>query len=175
MKHSKTDQERLTKDVLIGPSNEDLCALTAMWRYMSSRPNRDAAAPLFTSTQGAITYAAMRRCLASCLQRLGLQPTQFGGHSFRIGGAQALAASGRSVMYIMSYGRWRCPQSVLRYVTTPEFIRALDAPAMTTALVDAPWADVQHAIAQHYDRQSMSEKLWTAPCMVQTSSSRCAG
>ena len=34
VKESKTDQERFTKDILIGATGADVCGLTAMWRYM---------------------------------------------------------------------------------------------------------------------------------------------
>jgi hypothetical protein len=179
VKHSKTDQDRLTKDVVIGPSRGSVCALTAMWNYLSSAPHRlDGGAPLFVEharSPKAVTYTRMRTVLTACLSRAGLKSQAFGGHSFRIGGSQALAAAGKSVLYIMSYGRWRCAESVLRYVTTPEFVRALDAAHMVTALVDAPWTDVQLAIDQHYSRQSNEAKLWTAPAMLTTTSSRQVG
>jgi hypothetical protein len=85
--------------------------------------------PLFVdSTGAAVTYIQMRTALKGALLRAGVtDPTRFGGHSFRVGGSQALAAAGKSITYIMSYGRWACIDSVLRYVKTPEFIRALDA------------------------------------------------
>lgn len=104
--------------------------------------------------------------LTAALHAIGERPEKFGGHSFRIGGSQALAAAGKSVLYIMSYGRWTCPKSVLRYVTAPEFIRALDAKHMATAVVDVPWADVQTAIDGYYSSQRDADKLWVAPSML---------
>ena len=54
----------------------------------------------------------------------------YGLHSFRVGGAQALALAGRTYEYIMSRGRWSSIESVLRYVETPLDIKISDAAAM---------------------------------------------
>ena len=61
------------------------------------------------------------------------------------------------------------------YVATPEFIRALDAQHMATALVDVPWAQIQTAIAQHYANQAHGDKLWVASSMVQQGAARVLG
>lgn len=175
IKHSKTDQERLTKDIVIGPTNDRLCALTAMWAYQCSLPSGSGEQPLFVDAGAAVTYARMRAVLAKCLTSCGVNDADYGGHSFRVGGAQGLAASGKSVLYIMSYGRWRCTESVLRYVAAPDFVRALDAQHMVSAVVDVPWDHITASLRQHYDRQQHQEKLWTARSMLQVSSSRVVG
>ena len=61
---------------------------------------------------------------------MGDQGQHYGLHSFRVGGAQALALAGRSIEYLMARGRWRCPESVARYVEAPTEIAALDSSAM---------------------------------------------
>ena len=53
---------------------------------------------------------------------IGVEGYLYGLHSFRVGGAQALALSGRSVRYIMSRGRWKSPESVATYVAAPDFV-----------------------------------------------------
>ena len=87
-------------------------------------------------------------------------------------GGQGVAAGGKSVLYIMSYGRWRCVDSVLRYVTTPEFIRTMDAKQMATAVVDAPWGHIEATIRSHYDGLPAQDKLWAAPAMLATTVAR---
>ena len=137
-----------------------------------SNDTRGDAEALFTSAGLPVTYTQMRHMLTACLQCAGLTPKRFGGHSFRIGGAQALAAAGKSVLYIMSYGRWKCVDSVLRYVTTPEFIRTMDAKQMATAVVDAPWDNIEATIRSHYDGLPVQDKLWAAPSMLTTTVAR---
>ena len=62
-------------------------------------------------------------------------------------GAQALAAAGKSVTYIMAYGRWRCVQSVMRYVRAPDFVRLRDAVDMVSASTEDTLAGIQTALA----------------------------
>ena len=169
VKQSKTDQDRLTKDVVIGCSGGDLCAVTAMWWYLA-QDARASQEMLFGVQSLPVTYTQMRRMLTKCLTAAGLDSKRFGGHSFRIGGSQALAAAGKSVLYIMSYGRWKCVDSVLRYVATPEFVRTVDARDMATAVVDAPWTNIEAAINTHYDKLPTQDKLWAAPSMLRTAS-----
>ena len=57
----------------------------------------------------------------------------FGGHSFRIGGAQALVLANKPIAYVMSMGRWACVESVLTYVETPLALRMRDAHEMVAA------------------------------------------
>ena len=114
--------------------------------------------------------------LAPALETLQWEPKRFGGHSFRIGGAQALAAAGKSIIYIMSYGRWRGVESVLRYVATPTHIRELDSRDMILAVAEDHCvqqattgnsdADMVQAVEEHYGRHSTAEKLWMARRMV---------
>ena len=100
------------------------------------------------------------------MKRCGMVCKNYGGHSFRIGGSQALAATNKSVAYLMSYGRWKCVDSVMRYVQTPTVIRALDAADMTNALQAGKWYDVDRVLSEHYEKQTMADKLWTAKSMV---------
>ena len=57
-----------------------------------------------------------------------------GLHSFRVGGAQALALQGVSPQYIMAKGRWKCYDSVARYVSIPAQIKELDSWYMSKPL-----------------------------------------
>jgi site-specific DNA-cytosine methylase len=166
IKHSKTDQLRLTKDVVIGATGGDVCALSAMWRYLRCCP-KGVTSALFTTGRGPVTYAQMRTKLQEALMTAGVTDTsRYGGHSFRIGGSQALAAAGKSITYIMSYGRWSCIDSVLRYVKTPEFVRIMDAGHMVAARTGWHVGPMQAALNANWDVQSRADKLWTARDMM---------
>ena len=69
---------------------------------------RRASTPLFRdpATGLAITTEAVRDLVKSLMQRLGEDPSEFGSHSLRIGGATALFASGASPTVIRTMGRW---------------------------------------------------------------------
>ena len=51
----------------------------------------------------------------------------YGLHRFHVGGAQALALAGRSVLYTMSRGRCKSSESVARYVEAPAYVQCADA------------------------------------------------
>lgn len=171
VKQSKTDQERLTKDVIIGATGDVLCAVSWMWQYLTHRGEARLQQPLFVANGTAVTYTAMRRNLAACLRHTKVDASRIGGHSFRIGGSQALAAAGKSITYIMSYGRWKCPQSVLRYVVTPVPVRTQDAPQMVTAPVGDTWAHAEQVVRSYYDAQPDADKLFAAKDMLATTMS----
>ena len=61
-----------------------------------------------------------------------------------------MAAAGRSITYIMSYGRWRCTESVLRYVKTPLYIRMLDAQHMAASTTQTKWDGIQAQVRGYY-------------------------
>ena len=114
-----------------------------------------------------VTYPQLMRHLARVRKVAGMADA-YDGHSFRIGGAQALAAAGKSVMYIMHYGRWTCIKSDLRYVTVPDFLRALDARDMQGAEVEGSWDALQKRVGRHYDAQPVHERLQKAPRVLIT-------
>ena len=133
IKDSKTDYRRLTAEVVIGTTGDEVCAVTAMWRYMHSRMGEATSQPLFMQGSRALHYDRMRAQLTMLLQQTGLtdkEAKRYGGHSFRVGGAQGLALSHHSLPYIMCYGRWRSVESVMTYVQTPMHMRENDARAM---------------------------------------------
>ena len=80
--------------------------------------------PLFPG----LRYTTM---LPTLRKMIGKDAELYGLHNFRVGGAQALAMAGRSFEYIMAKGRWKCVESVIRYVETPLEIRITDSRDMT--------------------------------------------
>lgn len=164
VRKSKTDQDRLTKDVFIGATGDTgLCAVSAMWAYAATQP-RMHSRPLFMMSSGSpVTYRDLYVRLVIGVAAIGLERRRFGAHSFRIGGAQALAAAGRSIPYIMAYGRWTCTESVLRYVKTPEYMRRMDAVDMVQAQTEHPW---QHVLQADRETNGLNGELWCARQMA---------
>jgi hypothetical protein len=128
IKMSKGDQARLGASCVIGATGKNTCPVAAMWMYFkNNRP--DPEGPLFTTPDGgALRYASALRVLR---MHIGPKGHLYGLHSFRVGGAQALALAGRSVLYIMSRGRWKSSESVARYVAAPAYVQCADASDMS--------------------------------------------
>ena len=141
IQYSKTDQRRLGANVVIGCTGDPaFCPVLAMWNYLVARGPVMAKAPMFATCTGeAYSYAKLRKIITSALTTMGAskqEKAEYAGHSFRIGGAQALALAGRSVEYIMALGRWRCVESVQTYVEAPLPLRVVDAQDMLAAPLD---------------------------------------
>ena len=113
---AKNDQQRLGSSTVIGRVNGPTCPVNAMWQYFQyAKPPPDG--PLFVTKTGALHYSTALKILRVLI---GHGWSLYGLHSFRVGGAQALALAGRSVVYIMARGRWKSSDSVSRYVAAPD-------------------------------------------------------
>ena len=144
VKYSKTDQRRMAATTIVVGHTGDtgFCPLMAMWHYLE-RTKGDPKSHLFGHKGKAVAYATLRSMVTAALQGTGMTPKEceeYGGHSFRIGAAQALALAGRSMEYTMAMGRWRCMESVLTYVRVPTQIRVLDIRDMVMASRDGAHA-----------------------------------
>ena len=145
VKQSKTDASRLGANILVGATRTPTCPVAAMWAYTSAA-QLDPEGPLFPG----LTYATM---LPTTRHLLGVDAELYGMHSFRVGGAQAMALAGRSVAYIMSRGRWKSLESVCRYVTTPDSTKAADSAAMAMTAEQRRL----HANARHNGNNALPE------------------
>ena len=129
IKQSKADPDRIGANPTIGATRTATCPVAAMWDYFQhTRPKPEG--PLFGNRAAApLQYKSALKVL-----RMHIGPTGhlYGLHSFRVGGAQALALAGRSVFYIMGRGRWKTTESVSRYVAPPSDTQCSDAVAMST-------------------------------------------
>ena len=122
IKQSKTDWQRLGATLTIGATETKHCPVNCMQKYLRmKRLRRDE--PLFPG----LKYTTM---LPMLRKLIGNKAELYGMHSFRVGGAQALAMAGRSFEYIMAKGRWKSVESVIRYVETPLEIRINDSREM---------------------------------------------
>jgi hypothetical protein len=125
VKQSKTDHQRMGSTLLIGATRGRHCPVAYMQEYLrDAEPEHEG--PLFPGLQYATMLKATRKAIRTDSDIYGL-------HSFRVGGAQALALAGCSYKYIMARGRWKHAESVIRYVETPAEVMAGDSRAMEMA------------------------------------------
>ena len=116
IRFSKTDQVGRGEFICI-PKNahSDLCPVLAMDQYLSIRPE-STDGPLFIHLQGKpLTAAQFSTLLKKTVRSIGLNPSNFSAHSFRIGAATTAAAEGIPFEQIKVMGRWRS-QCVVRYI-----------------------------------------------------------
>ena len=106
IKQSKTDPFRQGVDIYIGSTNGPVCLVKALIEYLWVRPSTQGALFLFES--GApLTQASLVARLQQALQRAGLNPSDFNGHSFRIGAATTAAQKGLEDSLIQTLGHWK--------------------------------------------------------------------
>ena len=110
LKQSKSDPFRLGVTIRIGSLNHRLCPVRAMAAYLLARGS--APGPLFVFRSGAVFT---RVFLVNMLRKWFPTVGTINSHSFRRGGATALAASGASDFTIQLLGRWKS-YSYLRYI-----------------------------------------------------------
>jgi hypothetical protein len=122
VKQSKTDWSRLGAKLVVGETRTINCPVRNMWEY-----RRKACPPPHGPLFPGLRYTTMLKVTRSYI---GKNPELYGMHSFRVGGAQAMALAGRSATYIMSRGRWKNVESVSRYVEAPDETKAGDSAAM---------------------------------------------
>ena len=129
IKQSKADPDRIGAMPTIGATGTATCPVSAMWSYFQHIKPAPGG-PLFVDSASApLQYPSALRVLR---MHIGATGHLYGLHSFRVGGAQALALAGRSVFYIMGRGRWKTTESVSRYVAPPPDTQCSDARAMST-------------------------------------------
>ena len=120
-----------------------------MWEYLHTRVGCTQSDSLFKIGGKALQYKQLRKQIVDVLRGTGMSETdikKYGGHSFRVGGAQGLALSNHSLPYIMCYGRWRSVESVMTYVTTPMHMREKDARAMLMGVAAGTAAQASTAL-----------------------------
>lgn len=97
--------------VYIYPSTSDIngfSTLRAYWTRRNLNHASDPHLPLFPASDGAspLPKKAWIDYIQAQLATLGLDPTQFSGHSFRSGGATDLWTAGTRPRVIQKHGRW---------------------------------------------------------------------
>ena len=118
IKASKTDPFRKGVSIFIGQTNNDLCPIAALAAYLAFRGARPG--PFFQFCNGRpLTRESFVTRVRDSLQAAGINiPSQFAGHSFRIGAATTAAVAGVEDSTIKALGRWES-LAYLLYVRIP--------------------------------------------------------
>ena len=125
IKLSKTDPFRSGHTIIIGKTDQPICLVRAMQTFLSFRGT--STGPLFNYLSGSpLTKVGLTSETRQLLSMSGLQPSQYAGHSYRIGAATTSASVGLPPWLIKSLGRWssdcyeryiQCPHSLLSGVS----------------------------------------------------------
>ena len=106
IKQSKTDPFRLGVDVFLGTTGSDVCPVKALIEYISVRSSCQSL--LFIATNGdPLTRSMLVSRLQAALREVGVQHSNYNGHSFRIGAATTAAQRGLEDSLIQTLGRWK--------------------------------------------------------------------
>jgi len=125
IKISKTDPFRSGQTIVIGKTDQRVCPVLAMTNYLSYWGTTTG--PLFQYLSGApITKAGLTSETRQLLSMSGFQPSQYAGHSYRIGAATTSASVDLPPWLIKTLWRWssdcyeryvQCPHSLLSGVS----------------------------------------------------------
>jgi integrase len=137
IRRSKTDQEGQGRKVGIPYGGKsETCPVRALVAWIECASIEDG--PLFRSVNGAkigggrLSDKAVARAVKRAAMRVGLDPTQYAGHSLRAGLATSAAAVGASERAIMDQGGWKSVTMARRYIRDGSLFR--DNPAAMVGL-----------------------------------------
>lgn len=118
LKRSKCDQFGAGSDVVVGRTGVDLCPISALLDYITSRGDRPG--PFFMTTSGNLVVKAwFISQIRDVLAAIGLPQHHYAGHRFRIGAATTAALRGIEDSTIQALGRWHSA-AFLQYIRTPK-------------------------------------------------------
>lgn len=121
IKKSKTDYYSNGITVYIGCSEGETCAFCMLSAYMASfPPGLGPNHPLFTHHQGIpLNKSYLISTTKLLLGRLGLNPKQYSGHSFRTGVSSTASKCNFQAWELQMLGRWRS-STYLKYLRKPK-------------------------------------------------------
>ena len=132
---SKTDKYSKGTHIYIGCSKHPVCAYCAMQSYVESWPavkRSTRLVPLFQLQAGAVlSKSLLVQQTKLYLSIIGINPSSYSGHSFRIGGATSMASAGMGDWEIKLGGRWTS-DTYQRYIRAPPSLMAGFASRMVT-------------------------------------------
>ena len=103
LKRSKCDPFAQGITLYVGHAYSTLCAVSAVLSYLAVRPQ--VPGPLFLFQVGSVHGLVSE--LSNALLSIGLDPSPYRDHSFRIGAATAAARVGFSDSLIQTLGKWK--------------------------------------------------------------------
>jgi len=116
LRASKTDVFREGVDIYIHRNGSFSCPYAAMRALWEASPKQELHAPVLQDADGnPYKYTDFHAGIKGLAVGLKLDPTQFGTHSCRIGGATTLAMLGYPTHVLMTLGRWKS-DCYLRYL-----------------------------------------------------------
>lgn len=122
IKRSKTDQVGKRIQLYLSHSGHHVCAFCAMKKNLQLqqlRPDFSTSSPLFRLTNGLpLSRRTLMNFVSQLLILIGLNPSQYSGHSFRIGGATSESLAGLTYYEIQLLGRWKS-DCYKRYIRSP--------------------------------------------------------
>ena len=117
LRRSKTDPFGMGTHIYLGRTGNLLCPVSAVLAYLAVRPPTPG--PLFLFQDGTpLSRSQLVSHLREALTQLGVDVTNYSGHSFRIGAASTAAKAGFSDSFIQTLGRWRS-NAFTAYIRTP--------------------------------------------------------
>lgn len=105
LKASKTDIFREGVDIKIFSINNDLCPIRRLRALQQKFPRSEYVFPMPDGKE--LSYTGFQGGLREALSKIGLAPSDYGTHSFRIGAASSLAILGVPAHIIKELGRWK--------------------------------------------------------------------
>ena len=117
IKRSKCDQFGSGVTLSVGATHSDLCPVAAMLGYLVQRGSGPG--PLFKFIDGRpLTRDRFVSAMHTALTKGGIDPSQYAGHSFRVGAATTAALRGLQDSLIKTLGRWESSAYQV-YIRTP--------------------------------------------------------
>ena len=111
LKQSKTDQRHEGVMLYMSHTNHVVCPACSMKSNVAlqqSRPRTPKDSPLFLlEHQQVLTRQHLVTFVSHLLRLVGIDPTAYSGHSFRIGGATSASLAGLKDYEIQMLGRWK--------------------------------------------------------------------
>jgi hypothetical protein len=103
---SKTDPFGKGTEIYLPPSGSEICPVAALHHLFERFPS-DGTAPLFNRGYGAFSRSYFVENVKIYLLRIGLDPSNYSGHSLRKGAAVSASREGISRAEIQLLGRWK--------------------------------------------------------------------
>ena len=117
LKRSKTDIQNTGVDIIIGCTGQIVCPYCSMLDYCRVRDSifPDTSALFIYQNGEPLSRDLLVKNTRIYIATLGMNPNDYSGHSYRIGGATSAGISGLKDWEIQKLGRWRS-NVYLRYV-----------------------------------------------------------